>query len=613
MKYTVTITASVVIWLLLYGLKNEVCAGQNNPQNKIFITHEHNGTMLRVPEEYSTIQSAIDMAKNGDTVLVSEGTYHENIRFNGKNIVVASAYIFTQDLQTISKTIIDATKPAAVDSNSAVSFLHGEDSTAVLEGFTITGGSGTKYFFPYGTGTNGYQEGAGVILHYSSATIRNNIITGNVMKPVGSTPNGGGGGIAAMYSNPRIYNNIIYNNTSGYAGGIVLNWSAGKIRNNIIYNNKAIGQYGAGGIMVWESPKDSTVVENNTVIANSSAAAGGGFRIKLASGTSVPPPIRNNIIWANRQASGKQVDNPQYVSHSNMEDYSDATNISSFPKFDSSFVLLASSPCIDAGDSSGLNGDNEDPLNSGSALFPSKGTLKNDIGAYGGPLTKELPHLFYQELLRSSSALILTGTAGKTGEAKIVVTNLSLIPLKVNEAIVKDTSLFSLNGNFTGRTFGVLEKDTLALTYTPDTSGTFYDTVKIYYETPNSVAPPYITLTIKLTVQPVTGVGEIKKNVPEEFRLHQNYPNPFNPTTTISFSIPALSPNPSPNGRGEGVRVTLKVYDMLGRDIATLVNEVKEPGNYSEKWNAGNFPSGIYFYRLSAGSFTEIKRMLLVK
>jgi hypothetical protein len=93
----------------------------------------------------------------------------------------------------------------------------------------------------------------------------------------------------------------------------------------------------------------------------------------------------------------------------------------------------------------------------------------------------------------------------------------------------------------------------------------------------------------------------------------QNYPNPFNPTTTIGFTIPALSPNPSPNERGDGVSVTLKVYDVIGREVATLVNEVKEVGSYDVKFDASKLSSGMYFYTLKAGNNIQTKKLMLLK
>jgi len=92
--------------------------------------------------------------------------------------------------------------------------------------------------------------------------------------------------------------------------------------------------------------------------------------------------------------------------------------------------------------------------------------------------------------------------------------------------------------------------------------------------------------------------------VPQEFSLDQNYPNPFNPTTMIRFTII------------DSRFTTLRVYNVLGQVVATLVNEVEPPGAYTVQWDAsasGGLPSGIYYYKLSAGQFTDTKKMVLVK
>ena len=85
------------------------------------------------------------------------------------------------------------------------------------------------------------------------------------------------------------------------------------------------------------------------------------------------------------------------------------------------------------------------------------------------------------------------------------------------------------------------------------------------------------------------------------FSLSQNFPNPFNPSTKINWQMPARS------------QVTLKVYDVLGNEIASLVNEEKEAGYHSIDFNASDFPSGVYFYKLTAGNFISIRKMLLLR
>jgi hypothetical protein len=108
----------------------------------------------------------------------------------------------------------------------------------------------------------------------------------------------------------------------------------------------------------------------------------------------------------------------------------------------------------------------------------------------------------------------------------------------------------------------------------------------------------------------VVGV-ESELNVISDFYLHQNYPNPFNPTTKIKFSIPS-NKNPLP-GVARGGLVTLKVYDILGKEVAVLVNEEKSPGEYEVNFNAANLSSGVYFYQLKSGDFIQNKKMILLK
>jgi len=105
--------------------------------------------------------------------------------------------------------------------------------------------------------------------------------------------------------------------------------------------------------------------------------------------------------------------------------------------------------------------------------------------------------------------------------------------------------------------------------------------------------------TLELT-SPVTNVKE-KGDVPLKYDLEQNYPNPFNPATTFSFSLPSQS------------FVSLKVFDLLGREVSTIVSGELQAGSYTRQWNAAAFASGVYFYRLTAGSFVQTKKLMLIK
>jgi spore coat protein CotH len=125
----------------------------------------------------------------------------------------------------------------------------------------------------------------------------------------------------------------------------------------------------------------------------------------------------------------------------------------------------------------------------------------------------------------------------------------------------------------------------------------------------------YTNVKNQLNVLGITGVEENNADlaIPAEFALYQNYPNPFNPETTISYKVQAAS------------QVSLKVFDLLGREIATLVDEYKQPGNYNSQFSiinfsprstrvgAGQLSSGVYFYTLRAGSFVQTRKMILMK
>jgi len=101
-------------------------------------------------------------------------------------------------------------------------------------------------------------------------------------------------------------------------------------------------------------------------------------------------------------------------------------------------------------------------------------------------------------------------------------------------------------------------------------------------------------------------VKKENKTIPSEFKLYQNYPNPFNPATTIKYSIS--------NVEDENIRsIQLKIFDVLGREITTLVNETKPSGNYIVSFNAENLSSGVYYYQLKSGSFVETKKMIVMK
>jgi len=142
-------------------------------------------------------------------------------------------------------------------------------------------------------------------------------------------------------------------------------------------------------------------------------------------------------------------------------------------------------------------------------------------------------------------------------------------------------------------------------------SGTWYDVQDQSIFTAASTSIDSITLpafTAKVysnmpdsTLLVISDLKEQQQQLPKQFALSQNYPNPFNPKTQIRYQTPQVS------------HVTLKVYNVLGQIVSTLVDEVKMPGDYEVVWDASKQPSGVYFYKLTAGRNTLVNKMLLIR
>ena len=154
-----------------------------------------------------------------------------------------------------------------------------------------------------------------------------------------------------------------------------------------------------------------------------------------------------------------------------------------------------------------------------------------------------------------------------------------------------DITIRTFLGNFVSRTrskiLGFWSEDGCEMTFTVDTAFVSGATNITYFEFSKKTG--------------TTGVASQPNTLPTHFSLYQNYPNPFNPSTNISFSLPSKT------------FVSLKVYDLLGREITTVVADNLPAGNYSREWNALGMTSGIYFYRLQAGSYSETKKLVLMR
>jgi len=345
--------------------------------------------VIYIPNDYPTIQEAINDACEGDEIIVSPGTYYENINFWGKNVVLRSQDPTNPDV--VATTIIDGSY-----NGSVVTFDGTEPQNCFLQGFIITNGHS-----PRGGGINGngtlatiqynnittntvygfYPDGSGGGLFNCSGTIQNNTITGNSATNygggffncggtiqnntiTGNSASDSGGGL--YYCDGTIQNNIIAGNSANYGGGLY--YCGGTIRNNTITGNSATnyggGLYYCGG-----------TIQNNTIAGNSANSGGGLF---YCDGF-----ILNCIIWGDSAATGSQIDElttPVFSCIQNWEGGGEG-NIKDDPIFVNllagDFHLTDDSPCIDAGHPNSQYNDR--------CLPPGKGTVRNDMGAYGGP------------------------------------------------------------------------------------------------------------------------------------------------------------------------------------------------------------------------------------
>lgn len=467
-----------------------------------------NASIIYVPGNYSTIQSALNAAANGDTILVAPGIYYENVNFRGKGILLASFFINNHDTSYISNTIINGSNPVHPDTASCVimtksNISFASDTSAGIIGFTLTGGSGTVWNDNHYPG-NLYREGGGIFIQYWSPRIRYNRIIGNHIDNDPLHPDGGGGAVRCGDGYPLIENNVIQNNSAHCGTAINLYFSSGIIRNNIIAGNYGGHVWGAGAIYTYNNCLQYPIlIENNTVIYNSSINGCGGLRLYLSNSVTV----KNNIVWGNLPIQIFITGGIVSLSYCNVQGgWSGTGNIDANPLFiNNSFYLSQVSPCIDAGDTSASYKDPEDPLHPGLALWPALGTIRNDMGVFGGP---------HCSVIGSS----------------------------------------------------------------------------------------------------IIGIKKYGKNqIISDFILFQNYPNPFNPGTMIKFQIK------------ESGFVSLKVYDILGKEVAILVNENLKEGTYEIPFNISqnnnnDLTSGIYFYKLEINNntknnynFIQTKKMIFIK
>jgi predicted outer membrane repeat protein len=460
---------------------------------------------IRVPQDTSLIQEAIFASYQGDTVLVDVGSYPENINFWGRRVLLSSHYIHSRDTSDISHTIIDGGDSTA--NQSGVSFIGNEDSLSILCGFSITNGWASESHGGGITLKNGSRstiqncwifnnsgprqaaKGVGIYCSASSPSfddclIQNNAITSNgnydhfgggVYIASSAAPNFNncdildnqiafgiyhrnyGGGVYCNNSSPVFHNCSFSGNTSDYGAGIELvNSPNAIIQNNYFSYNSARN----GGGAIYMSHSDPLII-NNTISRNSAGSNGGGIYCEHTS-----PTIMNTILWENMAASGPEIDS---VSCTPSVSYSDVQggwigtgNIDVDPAFEDTiyFHLSDTSQCIDAGNPDPAYNDPEDPTNLGFALWPAKGTVRNDMGAFGGPRTVDW----------------ITSIADEPSLAQEIPTGFQLLQNYPNPFNPITTITFSLPRTefVTLKIYNILGQEVIKLIDEPKSVGTHY-------------------------------------------------------------------------------------------------------------------------------------------
>ena len=580
---------------------------------------------------YNTIMEGVNHAISGDTIIVASGNYYETVTMKegicllGSGALVTNIIVKQTNVAVIFNDIINAeisgfTFKNGPDYYSLNPLIICESSAPVIKNNCI------ECLFPPADAfflisnnsnpllENNYIKNVWMDISQSNATIKNNVIENFNFRSISCRNESNSTIIGNTLLGDLVINNassVIRNNKLIISPltqiGINLNNASNtSISNNIIVDSTTFGT----GISMTNS--SNILVTNNTILSH-----GKGITEKGSTAT-----FNNNIISGNSDF-GIQLSNTSQLNYNdvwgNYFNYGGVdpgvNDISQNPMFEDSakgnFRLSSLSPCINAGNSD--------------AKYNDLDGTRNDIGAYGGPYA-DSSHLSSNESsLRIDS---LTASVSDTVQVVLQAKNIKGIA-QFNIALSYDPSMLNIIEAKTitaAKSFtlelrnqnpgsinlalrsskGVVvdegELIELSLVIKSNQSASTelkFDSVNVVDE--NSSQHKISDLNnCKIKVSP-TGISDETNSQPVDFSLYQNYPNPFNPSTKIRYEIPIEN------------KVTIKVYDILGTEIETLFDGQKLPGVYTLEWNAGIHASGVYFYRIIAGSFIQMKKMILLK
>ncbi|MBD3234121.1 MAG: T9SS type A sorting domain-containing protein [candidate division Zixibacteria bacterium] len=581
-------------------------------------------TIISIPTDYDSIQLGVEAAADGDTLLVSEGHYYDQINFLGKGILLTSNYLYEPDSVIVANTIIDGSHIAGYDSCSVVMLVSGEDTTSVLQGFTITGGKGTRLLM------SAQIKGGGIYIDSSSVRIMHNIIIDN---EAGEMDDGVGGGIFANAANNLgiIGNIILSNSVSGWLGGR------------------------GGGIYV---SGERLIVKDNKIIGNGAGDSNPMFARGAIGGASINSP--NCIISGNEFTQNGSVYGPAALalnaSDSKLDNNLFMENLRGLGEEGGSVTITLS---IDG--TNNIIYDNRFINNLGSEYYPGwvnypSVEIKGENNWFSGNMINEeeigsigiavagFSHVIDKNILMNCAINGIEICHPYVGEAyDIAIRNNTIYRCGENGIRVGagqiDTSNIAIVNNIIMESgeYGIYT-DSIAnpplIIYNDfyqNESGDFFNcepSIGNIFVDPLLVAPQDGDFNLQegspcidagfpgspldpdstradigaLYFPQMTGIDEpVDPYTPKDIQILANYPNPFNAKTVITYRLP------------EDADVSLAVYNINGQKVESLVDSPKKAGIYSVTWDGSEYASGVYFYKLKAGDNVFTERMTLLK
>jgi len=531
--------------------------------------------IIRIPEDYPTVQQGLYAATEDDTVLVADGTYYENLKFPPLNLVLASEFLIDGDSSHISATILDGGQPTDPDSASVIFMDGGQDSSTCVMGFTLTGGRGTlnSLWWP------GYdiRYGGGCALYACSPVIKHNCF-------ISDSSNFGSGVYMGSGTDALIQDNQFFqNHCIGGNGTIKGDSCAGRVMGNEIHHNSAYA-YAALAFLHC----DTVLFLNNYIHHNTADHTIAGSFLDgayifigniITDHSALDPWTAGSVGFLFGQANVIIQDN-QFLRNTN-------------GFFCSGLELV--SGC------SGVICEN---------LFQDNSSVMGSaIVLWNGTYT-----VSYNQFINNHDSLygvIYVGNGAVTNIHHNTITGSTKVGYRASAIIGNINAPLEIHdNNIFGNDAPAVGVDTLC-TYTIDAvnnwwgdpTGPFHPTLNPYglgdTVGDNVLFNPWLTSYMGIQDNPI----DIH---PSAFRLHPAFPNPLNATTVLSYQLPVAS------------HVNLQVYDTAGRLVAELVNGWRYAGDHQITFDpkgagGSGLAAGIYFAKLEAGDFSQVQKLVILK